>query len=459
MRRIFCLTILVVYANFAPAFAQSERRPVSTKFDEYGSVGGCDHGARLDNFAIQLQNQPGSTAYIFAYAPEEIGKGFLEIATAYLVMSRGIAPDRIKTIYGGRNDIISEPRIQLWIAPQGAARPKPQKFKPNLETFRGLFAEKPGWDNDIRETISTDGEDEKKLAVFEGEDTGPAISNVTHPSLAEVLKQQKTAVAYIVAYNGEESSPGAWQRMAQQDVQRLKDLGIEGNRLKIVYGGNKKEPTVQLWVTSADAPVPVADAGPEQPPSKAVSLAWLSDSELGYSGVERAALKRIVDALRQFPTLRACVVVTFGTYEEPPEEAAQQPTVEAETPGTDESTAPEPAAAPEPDPADVAKLVDKWKDELAEKYKIGADRFVVLFTHSDGFSNNMLETWVVPPGAELPNPEGEPAAADTPTTVPPAPAVAVNAPVVKDGPPQGGVLGLLQAKEIGNQPLINVIKN
>ena len=449
MSRIISLTILVlVVGTFAPSLAQSERRPVSAKFDEYGSVGGCDHGARLDNFVIQLQNQPGSTAYIFAYAPEEIGKGFLEIAKAYLVNSRGISADLIKTVYGGRNDVISEPRIQLWIAPPGAARPKPQKFKPNLETFRGLFAENPGWDYDVREAISTDGEEEKRFPVIEGEGTGPAIANVTHPSLAEVLKEQKTALAYIVAYNGEESSPGAWQRMAQQNVQQLKDLGIEANRLKIVYGGTKKEPTVQLWVTPADAPVPVADAGPEQPPGKAVSLAWLSDSELGYSGVERAALKRMVDALRQFPTLRACVVVTFGTYEEPPEEAAQQPMVEEESPGTDESTAPEPAVEPEPDPADVAKLVEKWKDELAEKYKIGADRLVVLFAHSDGFSNNMVETWAVPPGAALPIPEGEPAAADTPTTVQPAPAVAVNAPVVKDGPQEGGVLGLLQAKEM-----------
>src|SRR6185436_9554638 len=98
-----------------------------------------------------------------------------------------------------------------------------------------------------------------------------------------------------------------------------------------------------------------------------------------------------------------------------------------------------PAVEPEPEPADVAKLVEQWKDELAAKYKIGADRFVVLFTHSDGFSNNMLETWVVPPGAALPNPEGEPAA-DTPTTVPPAPAVAVTAASAKGDLEKGGIL-------------------
>ena len=55
-----------------------------------------------------------------------------------------------------------------------------------------------------------------------------------------MLKEQKTALAYIVAHNGEESSPGAWQRMAQQQVQLLKDLGIEANRLKIVYGKQER---------------------------------------------------------------------------------------------------------------------------------------------------------------------------------------------------------------------------
>ncbi len=116
----------------------------------------------------------------------------------------------------------------------------------------------------------------------------------------------------------------------------------------------------------------------------------------------------------------------FGTYQEPSEEAAQQPIVEEETPELDESSAPELAVEPEPEPADVAKLVEKWKDELAEKYKIGIDRFVVLFVHSDSFSNNMLETWVVPPGAALPNPEQEQPTKD------PVPPAAVNGPSIKE---------------------------
>ena len=445
MLRLHILTLLVLFVGvFAPAPAQTQSRPVSTKFDEYGAINSEDLSARLDNFATQLQNQPGSTAYIFAYSPEESAKGILGIAKDYLVNSRGLVADRIKTVYGGRNDVLSEPRVQLFITPPGAARPKPQKFTPNLETFRGLFSEKEAYDVDRREFLTEEESKKLKFPVLEDEMSGPSVPYVTHESLAEVLKQQKTAVAYIVAYNAEESAPGAWQRIAQREVRYLQDRGVEASRLKIIYGGNKKEQTVQLWVSPADAAPPVSDAGPEQLPAKAVSLDECSDSDLGYSGVERQAFKRLAEVLRQFPTARACLVVTFGTYEET-SEAAEPPIVDEEPAEPDQSTQPE--AEPEPEPADVAKLVEKWKDELAAKYKIGADRFVVLFAHSDGFSNNMLETWVVPPGAALPNPEGEPAA-DTPTTVPPAPAVAVNVTSAKGDLEKRGILGLLQAKEI-----------
>jgi len=30
-------------------------------FDEYGNLRACDHSARLDNYSIQLQNEPGMT--------------------------------------------------------------------------------------------------------------------------------------------------------------------------------------------------------------------------------------------------------------------------------------------------------------------------------------------------------------------------------------------------------------
>ncbi len=91
------------------------------KFDEYGNIKFNDEKARLDNFAIQLQNQPGSTATIIVYgscAGEGQTRG--DRAKDYLVNTRGIDAGRITVIDGGcRSDLT----VQLWIVPAGATAP------------------------------------------------------------------------------------------------------------------------------------------------------------------------------------------------------------------------------------------------------------------------------------------------------------------------------------------------
>ncbi|PWT88305.1 MAG: hypothetical protein C5B55_13350, partial [Blastocatellia bacterium] len=91
------------------------------KFDEYGNIKFNDEKARLDNYAIQLQNDPGSTGVIIAYgscAGEAQTRA--DRAKDYLVNTRGIEAGRITTIDGGcRADLT----VQLWIVPQGATAP------------------------------------------------------------------------------------------------------------------------------------------------------------------------------------------------------------------------------------------------------------------------------------------------------------------------------------------------
>jgi hypothetical protein len=91
------------------------------KFDEYGNIKFNDEKARLDNYAIQLQNQPGSTGTIIVYgscAGEAQARG--DRAKDYLVNTRGIEAGRITVIDGGcRSDLT----VQLWIVPTGATAP------------------------------------------------------------------------------------------------------------------------------------------------------------------------------------------------------------------------------------------------------------------------------------------------------------------------------------------------
>ncbi len=154
-------------------------------FDEYGRIGGCDHSARLDNLAIQLQNDSNLEGYLVYYGPESASEITLDIIKDYLINSRGVDEQRWKTIYAGLNNDLTEPRIQLWLAPRGAPPPELVKYESKVETFSGLFVEREGWDG---------------IYLGEGEGTGPPVPDVSVPTFIDMLKARKDAVAYIVAF-------------------------------------------------------------------------------------------------------------------------------------------------------------------------------------------------------------------------------------------------------------------
>lgn len=106
-------------ASCSTSIRTPPRRPL--KFDEYGNIRFNDEKARLDNFAIQLQNDPTATATIIVYgtcAGEGQQRG--DRAKDYLVNTRGIEAGRITVVDGGcRADLT----VQLWIVPSGAETP------------------------------------------------------------------------------------------------------------------------------------------------------------------------------------------------------------------------------------------------------------------------------------------------------------------------------------------------
>lgn len=94
------------------------------KFDEFPAIAYNDEKARLDNFAIGLQNDPTSTAYVIVYPGQRGRPGDVQKHTTrivdYLVNSRGIGAQRIVTLVGPARD---ELLVELWLCPQGARPP------------------------------------------------------------------------------------------------------------------------------------------------------------------------------------------------------------------------------------------------------------------------------------------------------------------------------------------------
>jgi hypothetical protein len=127
---------------FAPsAFAQQELR----KFDQMGQINCEDAKARLDNLAIQLQQEPTAKGYIIFYGGKSYrnfvysrrARRYVEVRLLprrgeakarmrpwidYLTNNRGLETQRIKVIDGGYR---KEPMMEFWVVPSGALAPKP----------------------------------------------------------------------------------------------------------------------------------------------------------------------------------------------------------------------------------------------------------------------------------------------------------------------------------------------
>ncbi|HEX5706306.1 MAG TPA: PKD domain-containing protein, partial [Pyrinomonadaceae bacterium] len=97
---------------------------IPRKIDEYGNIRFNDEKARLDNFAIALQNEPGAQGYLICYGGRRGRAGEAQArcdrARNYLVNERGIDSSRIVTIDGGFKEELT---VELWIVPTGATPP------------------------------------------------------------------------------------------------------------------------------------------------------------------------------------------------------------------------------------------------------------------------------------------------------------------------------------------------
>jgi len=110
-------------------------------FDQYGDIEFDDEKARLDNFAIQLSNEPLATGYIIMSAGqitfENEAMERLDRAKSYIVNVREIDPNRVVTVDCGFAPDLS---IKLYIGPLGS--PPPECSNP-LESSAEIKFTKP----------------------------------------------------------------------------------------------------------------------------------------------------------------------------------------------------------------------------------------------------------------------------------------------------------------------------
>jgi hypothetical protein len=153
MFRLLKFSILILLLSPMLFVRGSGQAGIFDRFDEFGDIKCEDEYARLDNFAIQLQQEPQAKGIIIFHGGKTFRgrlpkRGEAEARAArlkpYLVSRRGIPANQITVINGGYAE---EWSAQLWIVPPGASMPtgdsafrikkiRFRKGKPNPRDFR-----------------------------------------------------------------------------------------------------------------------------------------------------------------------------------------------------------------------------------------------------------------------------------------------------------------------------------
>ena len=259
------LSLLINHA----AHSQTGAAAAARKFDEFGDIQISDLIARLDNFAIELENNPSVRGFVMAYRSHRDLPGLSSRLSfrmkEYLVNSRGLAAERVVTVDGGEASCLAQ---ELWVVPPGTAP------APRADAYPRAFVD----------TESTRKFDEY---LIDNEYTSGIAGSLD--AFAAALRKEPRAQAYIIAYpqyyveswyqldtvtNKSKSgrrvqldSPGTAMLMLRAVKARLvSDHRIAANRIKFMNGGYRKQSSIELWIVprGEHPPVPTPNSFPKR---------------------------------------------------------------------------------------------------------------------------------------------------------------------------------------------------
>lgn len=258
---ILILTLCLPYAVCAQTSESTAR-----KFDEFGDVLPTDMAARLDNFAIELQEKPEARGFLIVYRSHRdlpgLSSRHVNWMRGHLIYSRGIKADRIVAVDGGAALCLSH---ELWIAPPGTA-PKPREGA----YPRGFE------DTDVARKY-----DEYYYTI--PEDMLVSFSTEYENGLegyAQALRKEPRSLAYIIVYeqswiqewahiDAERGTsrggrrlridpPGTgWKELRGKKSELSSKHGISPARVRLINGGYRRSRAVELWVVPRGARPPI----------------------------------------------------------------------------------------------------------------------------------------------------------------------------------------------------------
>lgn len=265
---VVCLIVLFGHS----ALSQSDATK-AVKFDEFGDIQYSDLIARLDNFAVELQNRPDARGFIMVYRSRRdlsgLNRRLANRMLNYLTYTRGLSGDRIVTIDGGETSCLSQ---ELWIAPPGTA----PTARADAYSRDYVDIESTRKFDEYLYPRGGDNREEYEVAYIDGGNSLEAF--------AEALRKEPRAKAYIIVYPQyyiQRWNEDLWNEgvsiktvsrkrvhldsraIALQVMREVKsDLvhkhHIAAHRVKVVNGGYRKLRYVELWIVPRGEHAPIA---------------------------------------------------------------------------------------------------------------------------------------------------------------------------------------------------------
>ena len=249
MRRLLT-TILLLALSAAAAYGQQQPAAGGARLiDKFGAIQISDLMARLDNFAIELQNEPASRGYVVAYGAKNKFPGWplrrAGHALNYLAETRGLDRARISLVNGGLRD---DPAFELWVVGPGDELPV-KSFDVSLL----MSGEKTPLPFD-RFTVVERG-DRVLVEIYEADPFPDSVLMYEH--FAEVLRRDPSLRGCVIGYTSRRGSRAAARRIASRAKLAIaKAYAIDVTRVVALGGGRREYKTIELWLVPPGAPLP-----------------------------------------------------------------------------------------------------------------------------------------------------------------------------------------------------------
>ncbi len=209
------LIFLILVLMSSVAFAQTPEKPEALIIDEFGRIPNGHFRSILDNFFVQLQNNPESRGLIISYGLKR------EVAAREKLIKNHISfrrfdDSRISFINGGHSNEI---KTRFWCVPEGAENPKPEPTAFIFDDFG----------------TKTNGEIKLRMDMFYNE-----------------LTNNPTFQGYIINYGP--------KREISQRERMIRSYGVfrnfDSSRITFVNGGNTGKLKTVMWLVPEGVETP-----------------------------------------------------------------------------------------------------------------------------------------------------------------------------------------------------------